>query len=156
MAERSTTQSELFDEEKIPSAGGDRPSRRTIDESGWWRAHFLVLASVFVGIVSLLVAYGVIWYWSSYDSVLFRITANLLGVLLWVVIFVFTASYFATLYGYYVEAKILKQSNADWQPTWWLYVIATPFLSAIPVSFIYLVNRQRHIGIRWGQLVFWR
>lgn len=155
MAERSANRSELFDEDEIPTADAERPSQRTIDDSGWWRAHFLVVASVLFGAITGLALLGLIRL-SSYESPLFRTGANLLGLLIWGLVLIFIGSSLATFYGYYAEAQILERSNADWQPYWWLYVIATPLLSAIVVSLIYLFNRERHVGIQWDQLAIWR
>lgn len=155
MSERPADQSELFDDGEIPTADAERQSRRTIHDSGWWRAHFLVVASVFFGTVAGLTLLVLIRV-SAHDSALFRTSANALGYLIWGLVLVFLGSSLATFYGYYAEAKILERTNADWQPNWWLYVVATPLLSAIVVSLIYLFNRERHVGIRWEQLTVWR
>ena len=155
MAERSANQSELFDEDKIPTASPDQSSQRTIDDSGWWRANFLVIASVFVGVVVGLVLLGLIRV-SPFESSLFRASAQFLGTLLWGLVLIFIGSSWAALYGYYKEAKILKQSNGDWQPSWQLYILATPFVTSIIVSLIYLYNRERYVGIPWEQLLIWR
>lgn len=155
MGERAANQSELFDEDDVPTADTDRPSQRTIQDSGWWRANFLVIASVFVGIFVGLALLGLMRF-SSFDSSLFRTGTRLLASLLLGLVLVFVGSSWAAFYGYYKEAKILERSNADWQPYWWLYIVATPFLSSILVSLIYLFNRERHVGIRWEQLAIWR
>lgn len=155
MAKRSANRSELFDEGEVPTADPERSSPKTIAESGWWRAHFLVVASVFVGMLVALAFWGLARH-SAFDSSLFRAGANLLGTLVWGLVLIFLGSSWATFYGYYKEAKILERSGADWQPRWWLYVVATPFLTSVIVSLVYLYNRERRVGIRWEQLAIWR
>ena len=155
MVERTGNNSELFDGDEIPTADPEQPQRRTIEESGWWRAHFLVLASGLLGIlagISLLVLIR----FSSFGSSLFWTSANLFGYLIWGSLLVFLGSSLAMFYGYYIEAKILTRSNAEWQPYWWLYILATPVLSAFGTAVIYLYQRERHVGIRWDQLAVWR
>lgn len=155
MAKRSENRSELFTEDEIRTADPDRSPPRTIEDSGWWRTHFLVIASVIVGALAGLAFWGLVRF-SAFDSPVFRTGATLLGNLLWGLVLIFVGSSWATFYGYYKEAKILERSNADWQPRWWLYVVATPFLSSVLVSLVYLYNRERHVGVRWEQLAVWR
>jgi len=155
MAERRVNQSESYDNDEIPTGDADRPSYQTIEESGWWRANFLVVASVFVGMIAGLVLLGLVRF-SSFDSPLFRVGVQLLASLLLGLVLIFIGSSWAAFYGYYKEAKILKRSNADWKPYWWLYIVATPFLTSIVVSLVYLFNRERHVGIEWEQLAIWR
>jgi hypothetical protein len=157
VTENSTSNSKLFEDDEIPTADPEpeQTHRRTIEESGWWRAHFLVLASGVFGVVIGLTFLALIQF-SSYGSSLFWASANLLGYVIWGSVLVFAGSSLAAFYGYYAEAKILRQSDADWHPYWWLYVVATPILSIFVTSLIYLVQRERHVGIRWEQLAVWR
>lgn len=155
MADHSRNQSELFGEDQIPTADPDPPSKRTIHDSGWWRAHFLVLVSVvFLALIGLPLL--IVMRATSVGSPLYQFSSQLLAFVVLGFILILLGSAFASFYGFYVEAKILEQSNADWQPYWWLYILATPFLSAIVVSLIYLIQRERHVGIQWDQLAIWR
>ncbi|WP_158056584.1 hypothetical protein [Halorussus halophilus] len=114
MSSGSERYSNSFDDE-IPTADSERAYRRTIEDSGWWRAHFLVLATgVFVITLGVFLL-ALVWL-SSYGSTLYWTSANLLGYVVWGSFVVFMGSSFASLYGYYAEAKILRESNADWQP----------------------------------------
>lgn len=154
MTRNSGTDSKLFDGE-VPTADAEQPRRRTIEDSGWWRAHFLVLASAVIGVTLGLTLLALIQL-SSYGSTLFWVSANLLGYVVWGFLLVFFGSALATFYGFYAEAKILRRTDADWQPRWWLYVVATPIVSVLVTSLIYLAQRERHVGIRWEQLAVWR
>ena len=155
MAEHAGNESELFDEDEIPTADPEPSSQQTILDSGWWRAHFLFLASVVFGVLFGLTLLAVLQS-SSVGSPLYRLSSKLLAYGFLGFALVALGSAFASFYGYYIEAKLLKQSNADWQPYWWLYILATPFLSAIVTSLIYLIQRERHVGIQWDQLAIWR
>ncbi|MFC4548707.1 MULTISPECIES: hypothetical protein [Halorussus] len=154
MAENAGRNSKRFDDE-IPTADPEQTPHRTIEESGWWRAHFLVLASGLFGLTAGIMLLVLVAS-SSFGSPLYWTSANLFGYVIVGSLLVFLGSTLAAFYGYYVEAKILKQSNAEWQPYWWLYVIATPLCSIFVTSVIYLFQRERHVGIRWEQLAIWR
>lgn len=154
MTRNPGTDSKLFDDE-IPTADAGQSHRRTIEDSGWWRAHFLVLASAVLGVM-LGLSLLVLIQFSSYGSTFYWVTANAFGYVVWGSLVVFFGSALATFYGFYAEAKLLRRSNADWQPRWWLYVVATPILSVFVTSLIYLAQRERHVGIRWEQLAVWR
>lgn len=155
MAENPGVNSNVFDDDEVSTANPGSTYRRTIDDSGWWRAHFLVLASGVVG-VTLMVGLVALIRFSTYGSPLFWTSANLFALVMGGALVVLIGSSLATVYGYYVEAKLLRESNADWQPRWWLYVVATPLLFVFGTSLIYLVQRGRHVGIHWKQLAVWR
>lgn len=133
--------SELYPDDQIPTADADTDPRRTIEDSGWWRAHFLVLASTVFGVPITVFLLG-LGFEGFVPLVVGMVAVTVVGL-------VIVGSSLAALFGYYSEAKLLARSDADWQPRWWLYVLATPFLSVFVVAPIYLYQRHRHVGIPW-------
>ncbi|WP_254837918.1 hypothetical protein [Natronomonas marina] len=55
-----------------------------------------------------------------------------------------------SLFAYRVEAKRLRAADADWRPVWWAYVLAHLLLSPFFVTFVYLLQRWRHVGLGTG------
>lgn len=62
-------------------------------------------------------------------------------------LFVYFLFSIASLFGYYYDAVAIADASRDWAPRWWLYIIASFFLTPSFTSFVYLIQRARHIGI---------
>lgn len=139
------------DEEEIPTADTpDSESERTIYQSGWWAGHALLWPVFIVALVlqvgGLLVANEV---------------GGTIGAIATTIVFAaglaFMIVAFSSWLGYYYEAKLLKKTpEVDWSPYWWLYMLATPFLTPFVVAPIYLLQRHRHVGVPWRNLSPWR
>ncbi len=134
-------------EGEIPTA--DTPEvafEDTIHASGWWAGHALLwplMLAVFVSEM-LAVAIG-------------GVVATAANIVTMVALLLFVVCAFSAFIGYYLEAKAATRTpDVDWTPTWWLYMLATPFLSPFIVAPIYLMQRHRHVGVPWRRLAFWQ
>ncbi|WP_251329700.1 hypothetical protein [Haloplanus pelagicus] len=71
--------------------------------------------------------------------------AALLAVQGW--LFVYLVFSIAALFGFYYDAAEIVDAGRDWHPYWWLYVVASFLFTPSFTSFVYLVQRGRHIGL---------
>jgi len=109
-------------------------------EHEYWHWHLLWVIYIPVMIpfvLALSFAEGTIFEWVFMMPVLFFALLLVLAAVL-------------SLYGYYKEAKQLKEQNSDWVPHWGLYVVGHIILSPLIVAPIYILQRWRHIGVPWS------
>ncbi|WP_251341312.1 hypothetical protein [Haloplanus halophilus] len=104
--------------------------------SNWWMAH----------------AAAVVWLLLLYVLVLVQAfvldvsqAAALLAIQGW--LFVYLIFSIAAMFGFYYDAVEIADAGRDWEPYWWLYVAASFVCTPSFTSFVYLVQRGRHIGI---------
>lgn len=111
-------------------------SEQPIDSKYWmWHFSWIVIWPVFV---LLLVFY-----------IISDILAGILYV--GVAIFMFVAAW-GSLFGYWVEAKRLKEAESEWVPMKWFYIVGHILLSPVIIAPIYFVRRWQKIGIPWEDL----
>jgi hypothetical protein len=56
---------------------------------------------------------------------------------------------FWAFFGYMWDASVLKDSNSDWVPLWWLWMIGHFLLTPLITAPIYLVLRTTRTGFPW-------
>ena len=72
----------------------------------------------------------------------------LFGLYLFVSLFMFLAAWWM-LFGYYYDAKELKNIDANWRPIWGLWVVAHILISPFLLAPIYLIRRTQKTGVPW-------
>lgn len=104
--------------------------------SNWWMAHAVTVAWLLLLYVLLLVQAFVLNPSQA---------ATLLTIQGW--LFVYLVFSIAALFGFYYDMVAIVDADRDWTPLWWLYIVSSFALTPSFTSFVYLVQRARHIGI---------
>lgn len=104
--------------------------------SNWWVAHAATAAWMLLLYVLLVV-----------QSFVLDVSQGIAFLTLQGWLFVYFIFSIASLFGYYYDAVAIDDAGREWEPHWWLYIIASFFLTPSFTSFVYLIQRTRHIGI---------
>lgn len=104
--------------------------------SNWWTAH---AATVFWLLLLYVIVLTQTYVFEPSQA------ASIIAIQGWM--FVYLVFSIAALFGFYYDMIAITDADRDWVPHWWLYLGASFLLTPSFTSFLYLVQRARHIGI---------
>jgi hypothetical protein len=103
--------------------------------SNWWWTHVAVVLWTLVIDVFILTG----------DRL--NLSETIVFLLLQSWLFVFLMFSIAAMFGFYYDARAIRDAGKEWDPRWRAYVLASFLVTPAVTSTVYLFQRYRHIGI---------
>ena len=127
------------DDERHTATTSDVEVTASDIDSNWWYWPIIALG---LTAFTFLVGLGAVVTWLAGAN-----TTALWLLLLFVLLFVGSGLiYLIAVMAIYFDAKAIKETDADWQPSADGYALGAMLISPIPVAALYVIQRYRHLG----------